>query len=52
MTNVIDFHAKREQHTKKNIQFIPIGTVESTFDVVYDIDYDKFFKMFKIEEPK
>ena len=52
MTNVIDFQAKREQRTKKDNQFIPIGTVESTFDMVYDIDYDKFFKMFKTEEPK
>lgn len=49
MTNVIDFQSKRDERNKKNIQFIP---VEVTFDVVYDIDYDKFFKMFTTEEPQ
>ena len=46
MSNIIDFQAKREERSKKNSQDILIGGIEATFDVVYDIDYDKFFNMF------
>jgi hypothetical protein len=46
MSNVIDFQAKREERKKKNLQYLPIDPIEVTFDVVYDIDYDKFFQMF------
>jgi hypothetical protein len=46
MSNVIDFQAKREERNKKNPQYIPIGSIEAAFDVVYDIDYDKFYNMF------
>lgn len=52
MSNVIYFQAKRETRNKKNTQLSPVYTAEATFDVVYDIDYDKFFKMFNTEEPK
>ena len=46
MSNVIDFQAKREERNKKNLEYVSIDSFEATFDVVYDIDYEKFFSMF------
>lgn len=46
MSNVIDFQAKREERSKKNPKYVQVGTIDATFDIVYDIDYDKFLQMF------
>ena len=46
MSNVIDFQDKREERNKKNLEYVSIGSIEAAFDVVYDIDYDKFYSMF------
>jgi hypothetical protein len=56
MSNVIDFQAKREERNKKNSKQIVIDTLEAliyqevyqeaTFDIVHDINYDKFLQLF------
>ena len=46
MSNVIDFQAKREERNKKNLEYVSIDSFEATFDIVHDIDYDKFYSMF------
>jgi hypothetical protein len=45
MSNVIDFQAKREERNKKDLEYISIDSFEATFDIVHDIDYDKFYSM-------
>lgn len=52
MSNVIDFQAKRDERNKQKSKHIIIDTLEAliyqeaTFDVVHDIDYDKFLQLF------
>jgi|TARA_R110000868_G_scaffold9030_3_gene45814 hypothetical protein len=50
MSNIIDFQAVRNKRSNTPPKYISIGNVEATFDVVYDIDYDKFYNLFKIKE--
>lgn len=56
MSNVIDFQAKREERNKKKSKQVVIDTLEAliyqevyqeaTFDIVHDINYDKFLQLF------
>ena len=46
MSNVIDFQAKREERNKKNLEYVSIDSFGAPFDIVHDIDYDKFYSMF------